>query len=165
MKSKQKGSKKKGTDVSGEVQLQFALFDPTNPLGSRDETFQKFIGLAAINAGDEGDTESGLSRQGSFDPDDDDDSEDDKELESEEETDDPTKPGISKKRERKHRIAKLKRKTKARAYEFAGGSDVVGIIFLEISKITDLPPERNSGFRAFIQSLQTLMTGSDEDFL
>jgi len=28
-------------------------------------------------------------------------------------------------------------------YEFSGGSEVVGIVFLEIGKITDLPPERN----------------------
>lgn len=41
-------------------------------------------------------------------------------------------------------MAKLKRKKKARAYEFQSESDVVGIIFLEISRITDLPPERNS---------------------
>jgi len=41
---------------------------------------------------------------------------------------------------------KAKRKPKKpsnRAYQFNSGSDVVGVIFLEVSSITDLPPERN----------------------
>ena len=36
---------------------------------------------------------------------------------------------------------RLKKKTEARAYEFSGGT---GIVFLDIVKITDLLPERNS---------------------
>jgi phosphatidylserine decarboxylase len=37
----------------------------------------------------------------------------------------------------------LRKKKQLTAYEFSGGSEVVGIVFLEIGKITDLPPEKN----------------------
>ena len=77
-----------------------------------------------------------------------DDEEDDEEadLETSDETDDPIKSGGTEKRKKKLRLARLKKKTKARAYEFSGGTDVVGIVFLDIVKISDLPPERNSMF-------------------
>lgn len=42
------------------------------------------------------------------------------------------------------RLARLKKKAKQRAFEFNGKSSVAGVLFLEISRITDLPPERNS---------------------
>lgn len=77
---------------------------------------------------------------------DDDDDDDEKDLETSDETDDPTKPVSKEKRKKKLRLARLKKKSKKRAYEFSGGSDVVGIVFLDISKITDLPPERNRMF-------------------
>jgi hypothetical protein len=76
-----------------------------------------------------------------------DDDEDDEEDATE--TDTPTKVGagdqIAKKKQKKKRLARLRRKSIAvRAYEFTGiDSDVSGILFMEISKITDLPPERN----------------------
>ena len=44
---------------------------------------------------------------------------------------------------RRKRMAILKRKAKQRGYEFTNGSDVAGVLFLEIQRITDLPPERN----------------------
>lgn len=75
--------------------------------------------------------------------DDDDDDEEEKDLETSDETDDPIKAGGTEKRKKKLRLARLKKKTKARAYEFSGGTDVIGIVFLDIGKITDLPPERN----------------------
>lgn len=78
--------------------------------------------------------------------DDDEDEDDEKDLETSDETDDPSKAASTEKRKRKLRLAKLKKKSKKRAYEFSGGSDVVGIVFLDIGKITDLPPERNSKF-------------------
>jgi phosphatidylserine decarboxylase len=49
---------------------------------------------------------------------------------------------VERKRRRK-RLAILKRKAKLKAYEFTNGTDVAGVLFLEIQKITDLPPERN----------------------
>jgi phosphatidylserine decarboxylase len=37
----------------------------------------------------------------------------------------------------------LRRKKEMSGYEFSGGSEVTGIVFLEIGKVTDLPPEKN----------------------
>ena len=69
----------------------------------------------------------------------------DKEDETSDETDDPTRPEVVEKRKRRLRIARLKRKSiAARAYQFVGaGNGVEGIVFMEISKITNLPPEKN----------------------
>lgn len=70
------------------------------------------------------------------------------------ETDTSTKPGtgdkIAHKKQKKKRLARLRRKSIAvRAYEFAGrDTDLSGILFMEISKITDLPPERNCTSKA-----------------
>lgn len=84
------------------------------------------------------------------DRDEEDDDYDEKDLETSDETDDPTKPAGTEKRKKKLRLARLKKKSKKRAYEFSGGSDVVGIVFLDIGKITDLPPERNSTYAVFL---------------
>jgi phosphatidylserine decarboxylase len=69
----------------------------------------------------------------------------DKEDETSDETDDPTRPEVVEKQKRRLRIARLKRKSiAARAYQFVGaGNGVEGIVFMEISKITNLPPEKN----------------------
>ena len=83
----------------------------------------------------------------------DDEDHDEQELDTSDETDDPAKPEIAEKRKRKLRLARLKRKAKARAYEFTGASDVTGIAFLEIVKITDLPPERNGMKEPYCNSL------------
>lgn len=139
--SKRKGTKKK--DVSGEVLLQFTLEDTNNPAASPQEAVPKLLALATVTPSEDFSEDGELSKASSPDVDDDDD--DDEEPDTSDETDDLMKPGESeKKRRRKLRLAKVKRKTKARAYEFTGGSDVVGMVFLEISRITDLPPERNS---------------------
>lgn len=52
-------------------------------------------------------------------------------------------PEQTAKKRRRLRLAKLKRKAKEHGYEFTGGSDVAGVLFVEIQKITDLPPEKN----------------------
>ena len=125
--------------MSGEVQLQFTLADPNNP--TSPDVIQKLNAMVRMTTDEDGD-EEGISRVDSQEPDDEDD--DDGELETSDETDDPAKPGKAEKRKKRLKLAKLKKKTKARAYEFSGGSDVVGMVFLEISRIVDLPPERNS---------------------
>ena len=43
----------------------------------------------------------------------------------------------------------MKKKAKQRAYEFSGTSDLAGVLFLEVAKITDLPPERNSKIMSY----------------
>lgn len=69
----------------------------------------------------------------------------DNDEETSDETDDPTKPEVVEKRRRRLRLARLRRKSlAARAYQFSGsGSGVQGIVFMEIVRVTDLPPERN----------------------
>lgn len=121
--------------MSGEIQLQFCLFDPSNPSASPDQIYQKF--KAIIRAGEDEDDITPITSG--------DNDEADKDDTLYEEADDPTKPETVEKRRRRLRIARLKRKSIAvRAYEFSGAKDgVSGIIFMEINKVLDLPPERN----------------------
>jgi len=71
-----------------------------------------------------------------------DDEEDDGESPFDELPEDAKKETVEKKG-RRLRLARLKKKAKQRAYEFSGLSDLDGVLFLEIGRITDLPPERN----------------------
>ncbi|KAL1998461.1 hypothetical protein VTN02DRAFT_6128 [Thermoascus thermophilus] len=134
LKSKRKPGKKKESDVSGEILLQFSLVDTANPTAPAHETYQKF--KAIISAGDD-DEDMSQAASNEFD--------DDKDDETSDETDDPTKPEVVEKRKKRLRIARLKRKSiAARAYQFTGaGNGVHGLVFMEVVKITDLPPERN----------------------
>lgn len=59
------------------------------------------------------------------------------------ETEDPSKPETVEKRKRRMRIRGLKKRKAYQLYEFCGDSHMVGIVFLEIGKVTDLPPEKN----------------------
>jgi phosphatidylserine decarboxylase len=54
-------------------------------------------------------------------------------------------PEVVEKRRRRLRLARLRRKSlAARAYQFSGsGTGVQGIVFMEIVRVTDLPPEKN----------------------
>ena len=144
MKSKRKGTKRKGS-ISGEIQIQFALIDPSNQSANPRDILHRFMGLVAATPG-EGEEDVELGKVDSRDDDDEEgeDEDEDNAADTSEETDDATKPEVVAKRKRKLRLKRLKRKSKARAYKFTGGgSDVIGIAFLEIAKITDLPPERN----------------------
>jgi phosphatidylserine decarboxylase len=120
--------------VSGEILLQFSLYDPSRLTAPPQETYRKFRSI--VCAGEEEEevdlSQAALHDQGDV----------DKEDETSDETDDPTRPEVVEKRKRRLRLARLKRK--ARAYQFSGsGNAVEGIVFMEISRITDLPPERN----------------------
>lgn len=162
LKSKKRG--RKSNFVSGEVQLQCTLFDSTNKDATDAQILEKLRSLATAlpeNASRNptptatpmlGPTSSKsspspspqLSRNttdGSQDDEDDDEMLDDDETPEDE---DPTKPEAIEKRKRRLRVKGLKRKKRQDPYEFTnGGSDVVGLIFLEICNITDLPPESN----------------------
>ena len=149
LESRRKGGKKNGANISGEVQLQFSLVDTSDSSARPQDVLQKLALLVAISPEDESDADEDLSRLDSLDLEDEDDDEDEidgKNPETSDETDDPAKPAKTEKEKRKRRLKmkRLKKRAKARAYEFTGGTDVVGIVFLEICKITDLPPERNS---------------------
>lgn len=148
LESRRKGGKKNGTKISGEVQLQFSLVDTSDPSARPQDVLHKLAALVSIGPEDEGDGDEDLARLDSPDLEDDDEDEDEtdeKNLEISDETDDPAKPAKSEKEKRRRRLKmkRLQKRAKARAYEFTGGTDVVGIVFLEICKITDLPPERN----------------------
>ncbi|KAI1389400.1 phosphatidylserine decarboxylase-domain-containing protein [Hypoxylon trugodes] len=163
LKSKKRG--KKSNNVSGEVLLQCTLFDSTNKdatdaqileklrllatalpeAASRNATPSTTPMLGPTSIPKAGSTASPqLSRNttdGSQEDEDEDEILDDDETPEDE---DPNKPENAEKRKRRLRIKGLKRKRRQNPYEFVnGGSDVVGLIFLEICKITDLPPESN----------------------
>ncbi|KAF5507628.1 Phosphatidylserine decarboxylase proenzyme 3 [Colletotrichum aenigma] len=164
LKSKKPG--KKTSVVSGEVMLQFTLFDQSNTAATREQVFEKFYSLVSqVPAGSRqitptmtpliqpiknmrvrsGTTPSPpLSRNATDDQEEDDD--DDLDIEDDTpEDEDPSKPEAAEKRKRRLRIKGLKKKRRDHAYEFNNsGSDVVGIIYLEVLNITDLPPEPNS---------------------
>lgn len=125
--------------------MQFTLADPTNP--TSPDVLKRLNALAGIAVDEDGDEDDDIAKLSSNELDDEDEEDDDADLDletSDETTDDPIKPGKEGKKRRRLRLARLKKKSKARAYEFTGESDVVGMIFLEVSRITDLPPERNS---------------------
>jgi phosphatidylserine decarboxylase len=141
LKSKRPGGKK-SSNVSGEIQLQFTLFDCTNHAALPAEVLTKFRALAGVvDLPDVGTPTKQLSR--TTPSGEEEDEYFDEEEEPSDETDDPTKPENVEKRRRKLRLRGLRKKKQLTAYEFSGGSEVVGIVFLEIGKITDLPPEKN----------------------
>lgn len=123
--------------------MQFTLSDPSNPSATSSDILQRLMLMAAVSPGLEGDDLNDMSRTNSTDPNGDDDDEDN-DLDTSDETEEPGKLDVAGKKNKNLKLKRLRRKTKARAYEFTGGTDVVGIVFIEICKITDLPPERNS---------------------
>ena len=138
LKSKRKEGKK-SSQVSGEVQMQFSIVDSANPAASPEEIQRKFRTVLKL-----ADDDDDLSRT-STNIDDDDDEGEDEDGEDETSTEPETPAKKESKKEKKKRIQRLRRKSIAvRAYDFLGGaSDVSGIVFMEIVKISDLPPERN----------------------
>jgi len=158
LKSKRPG--KKTSVVSGEVLLQFTLLDVLNKGATEQQIFDKFSAIAkslpAVESLSQNPTptrtpvlapvgKSKASSQTGGSQDENDDEEDYEVYDDETpEDEDPSKPEAIEKRKRRLRIKGLKRKKRDNPYEFInGGSDVVGIIFLEICNITDLPPESN----------------------
>ncbi|EWZ37510.1 phosphatidylserine decarboxylase-domain-containing protein [Fusarium oxysporum Fo47] len=151
LKSKRPG--KKTSVVSGEVQLQFSLFDSTNPSATPQQILEKFQALVGTApAGSRNVTPSmtpNLAPTGSQsapNPQDSpsDDDEDDFDEDDSDEGDEDEGEQDATKRKRRLRIRGLKKRRRNNPYAFASsGSDVVGIIYLEVIKITDLPPESN----------------------
>ncbi|KAJ5930107.1 Phosphatidylserine decarboxylase-related protein [Penicillium verhagenii] len=132
--SNRKKKNKKNSNVSGEILLQFSLSDSASPTASPSDTYRKF--KKAVSSGDDDEP----VEIPTVDLDD-----MDRDIETSDETDDPSKPEVVEKRRRRLRLARLRRKSlAARAYQFSGaGSGVQGIVFMEIVKVTDLPPEKN----------------------
>lgn len=141
LKSTRREGKKSGT-VSGEVLIQFSIVDSANPSASPEEIRKKF--QAYLGAEDEDDDLSRVSTnaEDNFNEDEVDDADI---LDDEPDTDTAPKDVVAANKEKKKRLARLRRKSiAARAYNFLGAdNEVSGIIFMEIIKVTDLPPERN----------------------
>ncbi|KAE8351716.1 phosphatidylserine decarboxylase-domain-containing protein [Aspergillus coremiiformis] len=134
LNSKRKASKKKDNNISGEILLQFSLIDTANPTASASEIYQKFKTLVGCGEDDDDYPQIPIISD-----------EADRDEETSDEVDDLGRPEVNEKRRRRLRLARLKRKSlAARAYQFSGaGNGVQGIVFMEIVKVTDLPPERN----------------------
>ena|ERR1700761_8873683 len=137
LESKKPGKKK--SIVTGAVQLQFTILDPSDPTASEEEIMQKFHTLISISNSNLVDDEVGQEAE-------DDEGE---QLEAGADQDgtvadqDGTVDASDKRKKRRLRIARLKNKVKERGYAFTNGSPVAGVLFVEIQRITDLPPERN----------------------
>ncbi|KAF2873595.1 phosphatidylserine decarboxylase-domain-containing protein [Massariosphaeria phaeospora] len=135
LESRRSGKKK--SIVTGEIQIQFSLADPTDPSATPEQLMQKFSAFTSQSPSPDEDEDEALLRMESGDL-------DEQEEESSDEPHDESKKAEKQERRRKRlRLAKLKRKAKQRAYEFSEKTEVAGVLFLEITKITDLPPERN----------------------
>ncbi|KAK4696681.1 phosphatidylserine decarboxylase, partial [Lecanoromycetidae sp. Uapishka_2] len=96
LESRRKGAKKKGTKISGEVQLQFTLVDTSDPSARSKDVLHKLTVMTALSPEDDEDDED-LSRLDSIDPDSADEDEDEDEIdeknpETSDSTDEPGKP-------------------------------------------------------------------------
>ncbi|EYE91599.1 putative phosphatidylserine decarboxylase Psd2 [Aspergillus ruber CBS 135680] len=132
LESKRRPARKKDSTVSGEILLQFSLVDTANPMASAQDTYRKFQNLVCF-----GEEEDYFPQESSQDLED---------VDRDEETsDDADEPEVAEKRRRRLRLKSLRNKSlAARAYQFSGvGNGVQGIVFMEIVRVTDLPPEKN----------------------
>jgi phosphatidylserine decarboxylase len=135
-------SSRKKAGVSGEIQLSFTLVDSANENAPEEEIYGKWIIWQSLftQTGSPASTdEDPLAREfagGEI-------------VSDEDDEDESPSPGedaasmtdkVPKKQKAKRKPKKL---SSNRSYQFNSGSDVVGVIFLEVSSITDLPPERN----------------------
>lgn len=122
--------------MTGEVLLQFSVYDPVHTSATPQQIQSKLAGLTSSEG--ESDLDPSISRSSTFELEEEDDDDDVNDSE------DPTKPETAEKRKRRLRIARIKKKAQEKAYELSGSSGLAGVLFLEIQKVTDLPPERNS---------------------
>lgn len=139
LQSKRSGKKK--SIVSGEIQIQFSLVDPTNLAATPDQILQKLLGIAGQLSSPDEEEEELLLRADSNGTDIEDDES------SDEAQDESKKAEKREKRRRRLRLAKLRKNAKQKSgYEYSSNGDIAGVLFLEIQKVTDLPPEKNGKF-------------------
>lgn len=142
---------KKDSNISGEVLIRFKLMDPTNSAATDTMILQKFSGIVSDPEQDDDDEDDDelLRRMNSRGLDNlDEEDDDDDEKDPSDETDDGARtPAGSTEEKQRHRrrrkLRRLRRKKKLGTYEFGAASDVAGVLFLEINRVTDLPPEKN----------------------
>jgi phosphatidylserine decarboxylase len=140
LESRRSGKKK--SNVTGDIQIQFSLVDASNSNASADDIMRKFMSFSTNTPSpDEDEDDEDLLRTESADMEN---AQTDDEDSSDEPLDESKKAEKREKRRKKLRLARLKRKAnKLRAYEFSDKSEVAGVLFLEITKVMDLPPEKN----------------------
>ncbi|KAF1829696.1 hypothetical protein BDW02DRAFT_573728 [Decorospora gaudefroyi] len=138
LQSRRSGKKK--SVVSGEIQMQFSLVDALNLAATPEQVLQKFLAIAGQTPSPEDEDEELLMRaDGNVT-----DADDDDESSSDEAQDEAKQAEKSEKRRRRLKLARIRRKIKGRtAYEYSSTGDIAGVLFLEIQKCTDLPPESN----------------------
>ncbi|KAF2209724.1 hypothetical protein CERZMDRAFT_69855 [Cercospora zeae-maydis SCOH1-5] len=140
---------KKDSNISGEILLQFKLSDPINSGATPQQILQRFQGIVSDPEQDDDDEEDEeLLRRMNSQTLDDLEEEDDDDKDPSDETDDGTRTpsGTSDEKQRSRRrrkLRRLRRKKKTSAYEFGAASDVAGVLYLEVNRVTDLPPEKN----------------------
>lgn len=136
--------------MSGEILVRFSLIDTSNPSATAQQLLQKFVSLTG----------------GTPDLEDDDDSKSgDDEGDASSEIEDSKKEESAEKKEKKLKMKKMKRRATLKGYEFTGSSEVAGVLFLEIVKVTDLPPERNGKFNTLIGSSASNSCVSHQDLV
>ncbi|KAH7384320.1 phosphatidylserine decarboxylase-domain-containing protein [Phaeosphaeria sp. MPI-PUGE-AT-0046c] len=132
---------RKTSVVTGEILIQFALVDTSNPSAPPEQLVQRLLTIAGNSPSPDEEEAELLLRADSNNTDVDD------EDSSDEPQDESKKAEKTERRRKKLRLARLKKKAKnitGGGYEYViDSADVAGVLFLEIVKITDLPPERN----------------------
>ena len=133
--------------MTGDLLLQFSLSDPETSSSTPEAVLEKLTSLTNYSPNDdECEDEDGMLEQvesgGTESGDQDEDNSDETGPNAGQKPSDQG-PEATAARKKKRRIARLRRKTKQRTYEFSGNADVAGVLFLEVVRITDLPPERN----------------------
>lgn len=145
LESRRSGRKK--SVVTGEILLEFSLHDLVHASATPEHVLQKLAGITLINSEADYDDDPSLTQIDSIDPEDEDEDEDEDARDGAAgEIDDVKRNETPEKKKRRLRLASLKKKAKQRAYEFSGLSELAGVLFLEITKIIDLPPERNGQY-------------------
>jgi phosphatidylserine decarboxylase len=137
LESRRTGKKK--SVVTGEIQIQFSVVDTSNPSAPAQQLLEKFLAIAGSSPSPDEEEAEALLRADSNNTD----VEDDEES-SDEAQDESKKAEKREKRRKRLRMARLKKKAKQMSgYEYSSNGDIAGVLFLEIQKVTDLPPERN----------------------
>lgn len=141
--------------VTGEVLLELSINDPVHATATPQHLQQKLLGMVA-SAPELVDGEDDMPLD-SFETREDNDESDAESPESDRrpsEVSDLERLDTNEKHKRRLKLARLKKKAKERAYEFSGMSDLAGVLFLEIQKVSDLPPERNSRYAITAEGLR-----------
>lgn len=125
--------------MSGEVLLELSIYDPILTAATEQQLYQRLMTLVAGSTILEQEEDDRAAVDGY----DDDGATDARGESTDEEVNTAEQLDMPDKKRRRHKLARLRRKATQRAYEFRTSDLLDGVLFLEISRITDLPPESN----------------------